>query len=139
MKHFKLFSVLFVFLFCSFVKSDCNVESAKSFCIKNLDSGFSMLKTYDIEDGDEEFSFIFSRGVNYMITNALVTNPSSQVEVRLYDKSKKLIFTNYHKRKKEFSKTLYSCTYTGIHYIQFKSPKNATKVCAAGVLGYKRR
>jgi hypothetical protein len=123
----------------SFVQSDCTADHAKTQCIKNLDQGFSFLKSYDLNENVEEYSFIFSRGVNYMLTSALEQDPSSQVEIKLYDKSKKLIFSNYNKKKKEYYKVLYPCTYTGVHYIEFVNNNAVQEKCGAGVLGYKRK
>jgi hypothetical protein len=128
-----------IFFFCSFDGSDCDIEKTKSICITKLNNGFSFLKSYDLDEKEEEYSFIFSRGVNYMLTSALSQDVESQVEIRLYDKSKKLLYTNYNKRKKTYSNIIYSCTYTGVHYIQYVNRDDSKSKCGVGVLGYKRR
>jgi hypothetical protein len=135
----RVLALSLIFFLCSFNGTDCDIEKAKSICITKLDHGFSFLKSYDLDESEEEYSFIFSRGVNYMLTSALSQDPESQVEIRLYDKSKKLIFSNYNKRKKTYSNIIYPCTYTGVHYIKYINKDNNKSKCGAGVLGYKRR
>lgn len=132
------FGILVIVSF-SFVSEseNCDIEKAKSKCMKNLDAGFSMLKSYEISTKEAEYSFIFSKNVSYMLTSAGSQTDESKIEIRLYDHKKKLIFSNYNKRKDTFYKVIYPCVYTGIHYITFVD-HNIKKQCSASVLGFKR-
>ena len=124
----------------SFISSTqgCDIENAKSKCLKNLDTGFSLLKSYEIASKEEEHSFIFSKSVNYMLTSAPSQSTESKIEIRLYNHKRKLIFSNYNKKKDVFYKVIYPCTYTGIHYISFVDHTPGKQQCNAGVLAFKR-
>jgi hypothetical protein len=117
---------------------NCDTEKAKSTCVTKLDAGYTVLKTYSLESQKKEFSYIFSKGINYTLSTALSDNAEAQIEIQLLDKEKKLILTNYNKRKNEFYKVIYPCTQTGIHYISFIDHSNKS-MCGAAVLGFKGR
>lgn len=141
MNYFKSIVVgIPLFLSLSFVSStmNCDLESAKSRCLKNLDQGFAYLKSYELYKVEEDHSFIFSKGVNYMLISASVQATESKIEIRLLDKNRKLLFSNYNKKKDQYFKVIYPCTYTGIHYIQFVNHEGKNKTCGAGLLAFKR-
>ena len=126
----------------SFVSStECETSKFKTVCIQKLGDGFTFLKAYSLDKvkSDKiEYSFIFSKNVNYMLTCATDIKDDSKVEIQLYDKTRKLLFSNYNKKKDLYYTVNYSCSYTGVHYITFTHHDQNAK-CGLSVLGFKRK
>jgi hypothetical protein len=129
---------LIAMLMFSFTGSECDLEIAKNNGVKGFDAGYSYLKFFTIQTKKQECSFIFSRGTEYLLTTGLSDGAASNLEIQLFDKSKKLICSNYNKKKGTFAKVLYPCTSTGVHYISYIDHSKNSSVCGAGVIGFKR-
>ena len=126
----------------SFVSSSqCETDKYKSVCMDKLTTGFTFLKAYSLDKSKSskiEHSFIFSKNVNYMLTSATDIASDTKVEIKLYDKTKKLLFSNYNKKKEMFYTVNYMCSYTGVHYMTFEHHDEKAN-CGMSVLAFKRK
>jgi hypothetical protein len=132
-------------LFASFVSSDlagqCDSENYSNACIPKLGTGFNFLKSYkvDSEGGAKdkiEFSYVFTKGTQYMINLCAGGSATDGLVVSLYDGKRNKVATS--KVNGEFiSAIAYPCNATGIYYIQYTFEDPSAK-CGGSALGFKR-
>ena len=136
---------LLVFIFSISVLSaldviaQCNAESFSTQCIPKLASGFNFLKSYKIEKGGKEFveySYVFTKGTQYMINICAAAQPTDGIVVSLYDSQRNKVASS--KINGQFiSAIAYPCANTGIYYIQYTFD-GSTTFCGGSALGFKR-
>lgn len=136
---------LFVFVFSVFVLSgikvnaQCNAEILSTQCIPKLASGFNFLKSYKVEKAGKEYveySYVFTKGTQYMINICAPDQNSDGIIVTLYDSKRNKVASN--KVKDEYITAIaYPCNATGIYYIQYTFD-DASSVCGGSALGFKR-
>ncbi len=124
--------------------AQCDADKHKNKCVSQLASGFTFIKSYLLNDakendnGEIEYSFVFSSGTLYMLTFANSMGMSDNIEIKLYSPSKKLVASNYDKKNNKFRANIgYKCAATGVYYMTFKF-KDAPTHCGLSVLGFKR-
>lgn len=136
---------LFVFVFSAFVlcgyesSAQCNAESLSTQCIPKLASGFNFLKSYKVEKtGKEhvEYSYVFTKGTQYMINVCAPEQKSDGIIVTLYDSKRNKVATN-KVDDQYISAIAYPCNSTGIYYIQYTFD-DANSACVGSALGFKR-
>ena len=117
---------LFVFVISVFVLSgshahaQCNAESLSTQCIPKLASGFNFVKSYKLEKADKEYveySYVFTKGPQYMINVCAPDQNSDGIIVTLYD-SKRNKVASSKVDDQYISAIAYPCNTTGIYYIQ---------------------
>lgn len=136
---------LFVFVFSVFVlsgfnaSSQCNAEVLSTQCIPKLASGFNFVKSYKVEKADKEYveySYVFTKGTQYMINVCAPEQDSDGIIVTLYDSKRNKVATN--KVEDQYASAIaYPCNNTGIYYIQYTF-EDATSTCGGSALGFKR-
>ena len=138
----KLFlTVLSIIVLFSAVEviGQCNADALSNQCIPKLAAGFNFLKSYKIEKGGKdyvEYSYVFTKGTQYMINLCTASAAADGVVVSLFDSSRNKVATS--KINGQFVSALaYPCNATGIYYIQYTFD-NATAYCAGSALGFKR-
>jgi hypothetical protein len=81
--------VLSVFVLSTLeVIGQCNSETFSNQCIPKLATGFNFLKSYKIEKGGKdyvEYSYVFTKGTQYMINICAATQPTDGIVVSLFD------------------------------------------------------
>ena len=121
------------------VIGQCNSEALSNQCIPKLSSGFNFLKSYKIEKGAKEFveySYVFTKGTQYMINICAATAPTDGIIVSLFDSNRNKVATS--KINGQFiSAIAYPCNTTGIYYIQYTFD-GSTGNCGGSALGFKR-
>jgi len=132
-------------LLSAFISSDvigqCDAEGYSNACIPKLATGFNFLKSYkiDSESGAKdkiEFSYVFTKGTQYMINLCAGGQATDGLVVSLFDAKRNKLATS--KVNGEFiSAIAYPCNATGIYYIQYTFDGSATK-CGGSALGFKR-
>ena len=134
--------VLSIFLFSTLeVIGQCNSETFSNQCIPKLASGFNFLKSYKIEKaqtGKEyvEYSYVFTKGTQYMINICAATQPTDGIVVSLFDSNRNKVATS--KINGQYIAAIaYPCPNTGIYYIQY-SFDGSTSNCGGSALGFKR-
>lgn len=132
---------LLVIFALSTASAQCEADKYTDKCIQKLASGFTFMKSYKI-DGDGgskpkiEYSYVFSKGTNYMVTLANKDPEIKGMTLSLYDSSRKLVATSHDKSNdKYYSAIGYTCAATGIYYLTF-SFEDTKDYCAAAVLGF---
>lgn len=123
------------------VIGQCDSEGFSNACIPKLASGFNFLKSYkiDSEGGAKdkvEFSYVFTKGTQYMINLCAGGTATDGLVVSLYDAKRNKVATS--KVNGEFiSAIAYPCNATGIYYIQYTFDGASAK-CGGSALGFKR-
>jgi hypothetical protein len=136
---------LFIFIFTVFVLSgleviaQCNSESLSTQCIPKLATGFNFLKSYKIEKGGKDFveySYVFTKGTQYMINICAGGTNTDGIVVSLFDSNRNKVASS--KVNGQFiSAIAYPCATTGIYYIQYTFD-GSTSYCGGSALGFKR-
>jgi hypothetical protein len=135
---------LFVFVLSVFVlsgsniKAQCNAETLSTQCIPKLASGFNYLKSYKVEKAGKEYveySYVFTKGTQYMINICAPDQSAEGIVVTLYDSKRNKVATN--KVNEQYVAAIaYPCNATGIYYIQYTFDENSG--CGGSALGFKR-
>ena len=136
---------LFVFVFSVFVLSgsdlsaQCNAEILSTQCIPKLATGFNFVKSYKVEKADKEYveySYVFTKGTQYMINVCAPDQNTDGIIVTLYDAKRNKVATN--KVDDQYINAIaYPCNNTGIYYIQYTFD-DAASICGGSALGFKR-
>ena len=136
-----------LFLLTSFVlvlipnltMSQCMDEKLKTTCSSLLDS-FIFVKSFKVNSGSTEYSYVFSKGTMYMITVCdEAEEKGNKMVVELYDRAHKLVASSFDKKTgKHFAKIGYPCSATGVYYMKY-SFKGGKTGCGVSVLGFKRK
>lgn len=139
MKKF-IFCVLSLFILSILeVIGQCNAENYSNLCIPKLSTGFNFLKSYKIEKGTKDFveySYVFTKGTQYMINICADGQSTDGIIVSLFDSNRNKVATS--KVNGQFiSAIAYPCNTTGIYYIQY-SFDGSTGNCGGSALGFKR-
>ena len=115
--------------------AQCKVDE----CVSKLSGGFTFLKSYQTDNTNEkaEYSYVFSKETNYMMSMCGKDGTAQDITVTLYDSQNKQIATNFDKKSgKYYPAIVYSCKSTGIYYIKFTF--NGKPDCFTGVLAFKK-
>ncbi|MEP2670393.1 MAG: hypothetical protein ABJH04_15430 [Cyclobacteriaceae bacterium] len=119
----------------------CDAENLSNACIPKLSGGFNFLKSYKIDGqgGSKdkvEYSYVFTKGTQYMINLCAGGNGPDGLVVSLYDSQRNKVASS--KVNDQFiSAIAYPCNATGIYYIQYTFDGSAT-YCGGSALGFKR-
>jgi hypothetical protein len=139
MKKFIIF-VLSVFVLSTLdVIAQCNAESLSTACIPKLSTGFNFLKSYKIEKGGKEFveySYVFTKGTQYMINICAGGAATDGIVVSLFDSNRNKVASSKYNGQFLTAMT-YPCNTTGIYYIQYTFD-GSTGYCGGSALGFKR-
>lgn len=119
--------------------SQCNSEALSSQCIPKLAAGFNFLKSYKIEKSGKDFveySYVFTKGTQYMINICAPGQNTDGIVVSLYDSNRNKVASS--KVNGQFiSAIAYPCNTTGIYYIQYTFD-GSSSYCGGSALGFKR-
>lgn len=139
MKKLLVFVICVVLLAGSKVHAQCNAETLSTQCIPKLASGFNFLKSYKVEKtGKEyvEYSYVFTKGTQYMINICEPGQNAEGITVTVYDSDRNMVATN--KVNDQYASAIvYNCNKIGIYYIQYTFDK-ANVGCGGSALGFKR-
>ena len=136
---------LFFFVFSVFALSgfdssaQCNAETLSSQCIPKLASGFNFLKSYKVEKAGKEYveySYVFTKGTQYMINICSPDQNPDGIVVTLYDSKRNKVASN-KVDDQYISAIAYPCNSTGIYYIQYTFDDESS-FCGGSALGFKR-
>ncbi|TAH25099.1 MAG: hypothetical protein EAZ07_08015 [Cytophagales bacterium] len=116
-----------------------NAQCKPDECISKMGNGYTFLKTYQMEKiGNEmEQSYVFSKETNYMLILCDKDGGAKNVEVTLFDASRKMLASNYDKKNNKYYPAIaYNCKSTGMYYLKFNF--NPESECCVSVLAFKR-
>lgn len=122
-------------------KAQCNADALTSTCIPKLSSGFNFLKSYKIDGAGGgkskvEYSYVFTKGTQYMINICAEGETTDGIVVTLYDSKRQKVGTSVYNGQ-YLSAIAYPCNTTGIYYITYTF-ENSTAYCGGSALGFKR-
>ena len=133
----------FVILFTNpFVtNAQCDDEDFLDDCAEMLGE-YVFVKSFNIEQSKQneitEYSYVFSKGTSYVLTICDQNSGEDKMIVELYDRSRKLVASNYDKRSKKFyPKIGYPCSATGVYYMKYKF-KSGKPSCGVSIVGFKK-
>jgi len=141
MKKLTLFVLFILLLSASESISQCNSENLSNQCIPKLASGFNFLKSYKVDGAGGskdkvEYSYVFTKGTQYMINICAPAQPTDGIIVSLYDSQRNKVASS--KINGQFIAAIaYPCNATGIYYIQYTFDGSSTH-CGGSALGFKR-
>ncbi|MBK7650226.1 MAG: hypothetical protein IPJ20_04990 [Flammeovirgaceae bacterium] len=140
-------SILFLLLLVSSLainaneqaEEQCNADNLANACIPKLSSGFNFLKSYKVngEAKDKvEYSYVFTKGTQYMINVCSNGSATDGIVVSIFDKERNRVATS--KINGQFITAIaYPCNATGIYYIQYTFDEPSAH-CGGSALGFKR-
>jgi hypothetical protein len=139
MKKLFIFAVTVCVLSVMDVLAQCNAEALSTACIPKLSAGFNFLKSYKIEKGAKDFveySYVFTKGTQYMINICTAGQDTDGIVVSLFDSNRNKVASS--KVGSQFiSAIAYPCNTTGIYYIQYTFD-GSKGYCGGSALGFKR-
>jgi hypothetical protein len=114
------FFVLSIFLLsASEAIGQCNAENLSNQCIPKLATGFNFLKSYKIDGAGGskakvEYSYVFTKGTQYMINICAPSQPTDGIIVSLYDSNRNKVASS--KINGQYIAAIaYPCNATGIY------------------------
>lgn len=143
MKKFAIFFIVAGFLGLASLEANaqCDPEKYTSACIPKLANGFNFLKSYKVngKDGAKdkvEYSYVFTKGTQYMINLCAPGESTDGIVVTLYDSQRNKVASSKYNGQ-FISAIAYPCNTTGIYYIQYTF-ENSDDHCGGSALGFKR-
>jgi hypothetical protein len=138
MKMIRIFLWLVVASVSHTVYGQCQTDEFLDNCASKLED-FTFIKAFNTEmtkPGNEEFSYVFSKGSSYMVIVCDQNLTGNRMIVNLYDRNRKLIASSYNsKTKTYYPDLLYPCAATGVYYLEanFAGAKGG---CGVTILGF---
>ena len=133
--RFLLLVSLFIFSSKMHGYAQCDDEGFLDKCSAQLNE-YTFVKSFEAND-KTEFSYVFSKDHNYLLTICDQVTGGGKMSVSLYDRNHKLILSSYNKSTKKYYPSVgYKCMATGVYYIE-TSFDNA-KGCGVSILGFKK-
>lgn len=138
-----IFALGIIFIFASVQQTyaQCDTEKHVEACIPKLQSGFTFLKSYNI-DGQGgakdkvEYSYVFTKGATYQVMICNDGEATDGIVLTLYDSNRKKVASTKYEGS-TLSSISFPCQVTGIYYITFTF-EGSSKYCGGSVLGFKR-
>lgn len=122
------------------LNGQCNSDGFATACIPKLASGFNFLKSYKVDgDGGKdkvEYSYVFSKGTQYMINLCATGAATDGIVVTIYDSDRNKVASS--KINGQIVNAIaYPCNASGIYYITYTFDGAGGK-CGGSALGFKR-
>ncbi len=122
-------------------KAQCNADGFSNECIPKLSGGFNFLKSYKIDGvggskNKVEYSYVFTKGTQYMINLCGEGNDADGIVVSIYDSKRQKLGSSVYKGQ-HLTAIAYPCNSTGIYYITYTF-EESNKYCGGSALGFKR-
>jgi hypothetical protein len=121
--------------------AQCDTEKHVEACIPKLQSGFTFLKSYNI-DGQGgakdkvEYSYVFTKGATYQVMICNDGTGTDGIVLTLYDSNRNKVASTMYEGS-TLSSIAFPCQVTGIYYITYTF-EGSSNYCGGSVLGFKR-
>lgn len=117
----------------------CGTDAFLDKCAPSL-GDYTFIKSFmvdvDKEGEKKEVSYVFSKGSTYRIVICDEEVKGKEMKVKLFDRNKKTIASNYLSSSRKYFPVLnYTCTATGVYYVE-SSFKSGKKGCGVIILGF---
>lgn len=140
MKRFGIILFLAVVVNSAFTFGQCDSDEFLDNCASSLET-YTFIKAFNVnvKKADKvEYSYVFSKGSNYMIIVCDQNSPGNRMIVNLYDRNHKLIVSSFNRKTKTYYPNLiYPCSATGVYYMD-ASFENSKGGCGVIILGFKK-
>jgi hypothetical protein len=119
----------------------CDAASKASACIPNPDSGYTLIKSFEVDGkggtkSKIEYSYVFTKGTKYLVNVCGGAKNQDGVVVTLYDKYRNKVASN--NLDGQIAKAIaYPCSATGIYYITYTF-LDSKDYCGGSTIGFKR-
>jgi len=135
---FIVFGMLYTF---NVSAQSCGTDAFLDNCAPSL-GDFTFIKFFKVniekEGTKKKVSYVFSKGSTYRIVICDEGVKGKEMKVKLYDRNKKLIASNYLSSSRKYFPILnYTCTATGVYYVE-SSFKPSKKGCGVIILGFNK-
>lgn len=124
--------------------AQCDADKFMDNCNAKLANGYNFLKSFAIDaaktgnGGKVEYSYVFSKDSNYLMTLCGKEGDAKKLVITLFDASRKELGSNFDSKSNTFFPAFaYKCSATGVYYLSFAYPQGQSE-CAGSVLGFKR-
>jgi hypothetical protein len=122
----------------NFAISQCNPTDLVSSCPANIPSGFTFVKSYDLNlpssaSKKVEKSYVFSKDMTYSLA---MCKGDQDIVVKIFDSNRREVASNSYENK-VLPSFGFKCGATGIYYMAFTSIKEDLR-CSAAVLAFKK-
>ncbi|MFZ9981184.1 MAG: hypothetical protein ACO3FI_04035 [Cyclobacteriaceae bacterium] len=133
--------VLAISVLSSGIYAQCNPDAYALACVPKLADGFNFLKSYKIDGqggqkGKIEYSYLFTKGTQYMINLCVEGTDTDGIVVNLFDGARNKIASNLINGTYVNQLTM-MCNATGIYYIQYTF-NGSRRFCGGSALGFKK-
>lgn len=121
------------------IDAQCNAEGFATECIPKLSMGFNFLKSYKVDGVSKdkvEYSYVFTKGTQYMINLCASGTNGDGIVVNILDKDRNKIASN-KVNGQVVTAIAFPCNATGIYYIQYTFDEPSSH-CGGSALGFKR-
>jgi len=120
--------------------AQCNTEAISLSCNSKL-AGFTFLKDYKLDakkakDGVIEYSYVFSKETQYMLSVCGGNSLIPKIEIVLMDSDRNVLARN-KENNKYYSGIAFKCTKTGVYFMTFNIT-NSSEACAVSALGFRK-
>ncbi len=121
------------------VYGQCDSDMLLDQCAHNLGT-YNYIKSFSMKasshrKSNHEYSYVFSKGSNYLIIVCDQNLKGGKMIVNLYDREHNLIGSTFdEKENKYYPELRYSCETTGVYYIKasFEGSKGGCGMCILG-------
>jgi len=134
--HFLLLLAMMFFSGTGF--GQCETDLFLDQCASSLGT-YNYIKSFNVvpakKNAVSEYSYVFSKGSKYMLIVCEQHVDKGKMVVNLFDRSHNLIASTYDKTEgKYYPNLVYSCSTTGLYYIQttFLDTKSGCGLCILG-------
>jgi hypothetical protein len=140
MKILRFLILLSVLMFPGYIYAQCDSDAFLDKCASRLET-FTFVKAFNtsLKKAEKtEYSYVFSKGSNYMIIVGDLDIAGERMIINLYDRNHKLIASSFNAKTKSYYPDLvYPCSATGVYYMEvtFEGAKGGCGVC---ILGFKK-
>lgn len=132
---------IFLTMFSLVSNAQCNADGYSNECVPKLSGGFNFLKSYKIDGvggskNKVEYSYVFTKGTQYMINICSEGTNTDGIVVSLYDSKRQKVGSSEYQGQK-LTAIAYPCNSTGIYYITYTFDQSSS-YCGGSALGFKR-
>lgn len=137
-----LFFIALITISAGSVWAQCDSASKAAGCAPNPDSGYTLIKTFEVDGkggtkSKIEYSYVFTKGTKYLVNVCGKETTPDGVVVTVYDKYRNKVASNLVGDGSIVKAISYPCSATGIYYITYTF-ENSDEYCGGSTIGFKR-
>ena len=136
-----LFFIALITVTAGSALAQCDAANKAAGCAPNPDSGYTLIKSFEVDGkgGSKskiEYSYVFTKGTKYLLNVCGDGSTPDGVVVTVYDKYRNKVASNLVEGN-VVKAIAYPCSATGIYYITYTF-ENSQAYCGGSTIGFKR-